>query len=92
MCLVNASFLEKVLSSVQKVTSHLLLARVVNSIFMTCIIIRPRKGQGARFTGAWIYALTFVRALLENSEVALTERPVEEQMKFVCDLHQCFRT
>jgi hypothetical protein len=47
-----------------KMTSHFLLPRIVNSIFMTRKIIRPREDRVARFAGAWIYALTFVRTRL----------------------------
>ena len=49
-------------------TSHLLLPRVVNSVLVTCKIIRPRKDPIARLAGAWVYALTFVRTGLRVAE------------------------
>ena len=51
-----------------KMTSHLLLPRVVNSVLVTCKIIRPRKDRIARLAGAGVYALTFVRTGLRVAE------------------------
>lgn len=51
-----------------EVTSHFLLPRVMNRVFVACQIIRPREDRVARFAGARVYPLTFVRAGLRIAE------------------------
>jgi hypothetical protein len=47
----------------------------MNSGFVPCKIMRPREDRVARFAGAWVYALTFVRTGLRIPKIYRVSGP-----------------